>query len=330
VLTRHDVPLSTLTTLRLGGPARLLLEAGSEADLVTAVTSHPDALVLGGGSNVVLPDEGLPEVVLVRSSGVREDGPDLVVEAGEDWDALVARTVAEGRVGLECLSGIPGTVGASPIQNIGAYGAEVASVVVSVRALDRRTQEVVELPAQACGFGYRHSAFKAAPGRWVVLAVRFRLPLGEVGEPVRYAELARALDVPVGERAPAEAVREAVLRLRRGKGMVLDPDDPDSVSAGSFFTNPLVDAAPEGAPSWPDPSGLVKVSAAWLIEQSGFGKGWGDGRIGLSGKHTLALVNRGGGTTAELLEVARAVVAGVEERFGITLRPEPVVISAPG
>lgn len=329
MLTRHDVPLSTLTTLRLGGPARLLLEAGSEADLVAAVTSHPDALVLGGGSNVVLPDEGLPEVVLVRSGGIREEGHDLVVEAGEDWDGLVARTVAEGRVGLECLSGIPGTVGASPIQNIGAYGAEVASVVVSVRALDRRTGEVVELPAEACGFAYRDSAFKAAPGRWLVLSVRFRLPFGEVGQPVRYAELARALDVPVGERAPAAAVREAVLRLRRGKGMVLDPADPDSVSAGSFFTNPLVDTAPEGAPCWPDPSGLVKVSAAWLIEQSGFGKGWGEGRIGLSRKHTLALVNRGGGTTAELLEVAQGVVAGVEERFGITLRLEPVVVSAP-
>jgi UDP-N-acetylmuramate dehydrogenase len=330
VLTRHDVPLASLCTLRLGGPARLLLEAESADDLVAAVTAHPRALVLGGGSNVVLPDEGLDEVVLVRSAGVRRDGADLgadlVVEAGEDWDALVARTLAEGLVGLECLSGIPGTVGAAPIQNIGAYGAEVASTVVAVRALDRRTGEVVELPAAACGFGYRHSAFKAEPGRWLVLSVRLRLAEGELGAPLRYAELAAALGAQVGDRARAADVRQAVLRLRRGKGMVLDPADPDSVSAGSFFTNPLVPVAPTGAPSWPDPSGLVKVSAAWLIEQAGFGKGWGDGHVGLSSKHTLALVNRGGGSTAELLGVARAVVAGVEARFGITLAPEPVVV----
>jgi len=326
VLTRHDVPLSPLTTLRLGGPARLLVEAESAEDLVAAVSEHPRAVLLGGGSNVVVPDAGLDEVVLVRSRGVRVVGPDLLVEAGEEWDGLVAHSLELGLVGLECLSGIPGTVGASPIQNIGAYGAEVASVVVSVRALDRRTGEVVELPASACGFAYRDSAFKAAPGRWVVLSVRFRLEAGVASTPVRYAELARALGVELGERAPADQVREAVLALRRRKGMVLDPDDADSVSAGSFFTNPLVEVAPEGAPCWPDPSGLVKVSAAWLIEQAGFGKGWGDGRVGLSTKHTLALVNRGGGTTAELLEVAGAVVAGVEERFGITLRPEPVVL----
>lgn len=326
MLTRHDVPLASLCTLCLGGPARLVLEAESAEDLVAAVTDHPQALVLGGGSNVVLPDEGLPEVVLVRSRGVRRDGPDLVVEAGEDWDTLVARTLQEGLVGLEALSGIPGTVGAAPIQNVGAYGAEVASAVVCVRALDRRTGEVADLPAAACGFGYRHSRFKAEPGRWVVLAVRLRLAEGVLGAPVRYAELAAVLGVAVGERAPATDVRDAVLELRRGKGMVLDPGDPDTASAGSFFTNPLVRVAPEGAPAWPDPSGLVKVSAGWLIEQAGFGKGWGDGHVGLSTKHALALVHRGGGSTAELLGVARAVAAGVEARFGITLVPEPVVV----
>ncbi|HUR50665.1 MAG TPA: UDP-N-acetylmuramate dehydrogenase [Mycobacteriales bacterium] len=326
MVTRHGVPLAGFTTLRIGGPAGLLVEATSEAELVEAVQAHPDALVLGGGSNVVLPDDGVPEVVLVRSRGVTHDGPDVVVQAGEDWDGLVARMLSEGRVGLEAMSGIPGTVGAAPVQNIGAYGSELASSVVSVRVLDRRTGGVEELAAAACGFRYRHSGFKDDPTRWVVLAVRLRLGRGTASAPVRYAELARALGVGLGDPAPAEQVREAVLALRRGKGMVLDPQDPDSVSAGSFFTNPIVEAAPEGAPSWPDASGGVKVSAAWLIEQAGFTKGWGTGRVGLSSKHTLALVNRGGATRAELLGVARSVRDGVRDRFGITLVPEPVVV----
>ncbi|HUR15483.1 MAG TPA: UDP-N-acetylmuramate dehydrogenase [Mycobacteriales bacterium] len=326
-MTRHDAPLADLTTLRLGGPARLLVEATSEQELVEAVGLHPSALVLGGGSNVVLPDAGLDEVVLVRSRGVALEGDELVVQAGEDWDALVARTVAEGRVGLEALAGIPGTVGAAPIQNIGAYGSEVATTVVSVRVLDRRTGEVCELPAAECGFTYRHSLFKAEPGRRVVLAVRFRLATGTTSAPVRYAELARALGVELGSTVPADQLREAVLALRRGKGMVLDGGDPDSVSAGSFFTNPVVAEAPEGAPSWPAEGG-VKVSAAWLIEQAGFGKGWGSGPVGLSTKHTLALVNRGGATTADLLGVARTVREGVRARFGITLVPEPVVVGS--
>jgi UDP-N-acetylmuramate dehydrogenase len=325
VQTRHDVPLSGLTTLRLGGPAQLLLEPETEAELLDAVTSYPGALLLGGGSNVVLPDAGLPEVVAVRTRGI-EGADEITVAAGEDWDGFVVRTLGEGLVGLEALSGIPGSVGASPIQNVGAYGAEVASVITSVRALDRRTGEVGDLPAAACGFAYRHSAFKADPGRWVVLAVRFRLTRGSLGSPVRYAELAAALGVEVGQPAPAAEVRAAVLALRRGKGMVLDAGDPDTVSAGSFFTNPLVDVAPPGAPCWPDASGRVKVSAAWLIEQAGFGKGWGEGRAGLSGKHTLALVNRGGASTAEVLGVARQVRDGVQARFGITLHHEPVVV----
>jgi UDP-N-acetylmuramate dehydrogenase len=327
VLIRHDVPLSDLTTLRLGGPAGLLVEARSEADLVAAVTAHPGALVLGGGSNVVLPDAGLDEVVLVRSRGIDVDGDDLLVQAGEDWDALVARTLDDGYAGLEALSGIPGTVGAAPIQNIGAYGAEVASAVVSVRVLDRRTGEVLELSAAACGFAYRRSLLKAEPGRRVVLAVRLRLARGTQSAPVRYAELARALGVELGATAPASQVREAVLALRRGKGMVLDPADPDSVSAGSFFTNPVVPEAPDGAPSWPADGG-VKVSAAWLIEQSGFGKGWGAGTVGLSEKHALALVNRGGATADDLLGAARTIREGVRARFGITLVPEPVVVGS--
>jgi UDP-N-acetylmuramate dehydrogenase len=330
VLTRNDVPLSDLSTLRLGGPARLLVEVTTEAELVEAVRTHPDALVLGGGSNVVLPDEGVPEVVLVRTRGVSGDETGIWVQAGEGWDALVENALLHEHVGIETLSGIPGTVGAAPIQNIGAYGGEIAPFVLAVRVLDRRSGVVSELSPEECRFSYRHSTFKADPTRWVVLAVRLNLPSGTTSAPIRYAELARTLGVEVGATAPAKEVRAAVLELRRGKGMVLDPDDPDSVSAGSFFTNPVVDEAPEGAPSWPEAGGRVKVSAAWLIEQSGFGKGWGEGPVGLSRKHTLALVNRGGATTAELLEVAREVREGVQQRFGITLVPEPVVVGRKG
>ena len=329
MLERADVPLAPLTTLRLGGPARRLVTAWTAEEVVEAVTA--ESFVLGGGSNVVLPDEGLDEVLLVRSHGLsgRRDGDRVLlrVEAGEDWEALVASTVADGLVGLEALSGIPGTVGASPVQNIGAYGGEVARTVVSVRALDRRTGEVVELAAADCGFGYRTSRFKSDQ-HWVVLSVLMSLGTGTLSEPVAYAELARLLGVQPGKRAPAREVREAVLTLRRGKGMVLSADDPDSVSAGSFFTNPVVApaAVPAGAASWPDGGGSVKVSAAWLIEQAGFSRGWGDGPVGLSSKHTLALVNRGGARTADLMQVARAVRDGVRDRFGITLVPEPVVV----
>lgn len=313
-------PLAPLTTLRLGGPARELITCTTEEALAEA--GRGDGLVLAGGSNVVLPDAGLDRVVLVRTLGV--DG--LTVQAGEDWDGFVARSLAEGYVGLEALSGIPGSVGAAPIQNIGAYGGEVASFLSSVRALDRRSGAVEELRPADCGFAYRHSRFKADPDGWVVLSVTFELERGARSAPVRYAELADRLGVSLGDHAPATAVREAVLELRRRKGMVLDPADPDSVSAGSFFTNPVVPVAPDGAPAWPEPTGQVKVSAAWLIEHSGFSKGWGTGAIGLSSKHTLALVNRGGGTTAELLEAARTIRDGVRARFGITLVNEPVLV----
>jgi UDP-N-acetylmuramate dehydrogenase len=316
------VNLSELTTLRLGGPIADLRTCTSEAEVLAAV--EPGVVVLGGGSNVVAPDEGLDTVALIRNDGHFLYGGTVRALAGMSWDDLVVETLEAGLTGLEAMSGIPGTVGAAPIQNIGAYGAEVATFVQGVRVLDRTDGDVVEVPAADCGFGYRTSRFKREPDRWVVLEVHLELPTSP--SPVRYAELARTLGVEVGETAPAAEVREAVLQLRRSKGMVLDPADPDSVSAGSFFTNPLVEAAPEGAPSWPDPSGLTKVSAAWLIEQAGFGKGWGDGRIGLSTKHTLALVNRGGGTTAELLDVMRTVQDGVLQRFGIRLENEPVLL----
>jgi UDP-N-acetylmuramate dehydrogenase len=318
------VELSELTTLRLGGPAGALVEARSDAELVEA--ARDAALVLAGGSNVVVADDGVPgRVVRVLTRGVERAGARLTVAAGEDWDALVAMCVAEGLQGFECLSGIPGTVGATPIQNVGAYGQEVAETVESVRVLDRATGRVEDMSAADCGFVYRGSVFKYRDRR-VVLSVTFVLREGAMSGPLRYAELARALDVPIGGSAPLAEVRDAVLALRRRKGMVIDAADPDSVSAGSFFTNPVLETAPAGAPAWPEPDGRVKTSAAWLIEQAGFHRGYGNGRIGISSKHTLALVNRGGGTTEELMALAREIAGGVRDRFGIELHPEPVLV----
>ncbi len=230
-------------------------------------------------------------------------------------------------MGVEALSGIPGSVGATPIQNVGAYGQEVSQTIASVRVWDRRLRGVRTFANADCGFGYRTSRFKADPLRHVVLSVTFQLRQGDLGAPVEYAELARTLGVELGQRAPLVDVRRAVLDLRRGKGMVLDPDDHDTWSAGSFFTNPVVlDAAPEGAPSWSQPDGRVKTSAAWLIEHAGFAKGYGTDRVALSGKHTLALTNRGGATTADLLRLALEVRDGVELAYGIRLVNEPVLV----
>lgn len=348
--TGSRAALAPLTTLRLGGPAKRLVEAGSEQELIAAVREADRAgepvLVLAGGSNVVVADEGFHgTVVRVRTRGVeRRLEPDgrvsLTVQAGEPWDAVVATTVLEGLAGLECLSGIPGSAGATPIQNVGAYGEEVSSVITAVRVLDRRTGEIVTLPPEACRFAYRTSALRGGD-RHVVLAVTYLLARARESEPIRYAELARALDVGLGERVPLADAREAVLALRRSKGMVVDPADPDSVSAGSFFTNPILSRedfealkrrarerlGPETRPpAFPEPGGRVKTSAAWLIERAGFHRGYGDGRVGISSKHTLALVNRGGGTTAELLALAREIAAGVEAAFGVRLRPEPVLV----
>lgn len=316
--------LAPLTTLRLGGPAERYVEARTEAEVVD---NAPGAsLVLAGGSNVVIADDGVPGTVLrIVTRGVARDGMRLTVAAGEDWDALVASCVEAGLQGFECLSGIPGTVGATPIQNVGAYGQEVAETVESVRVLDRETGRVHDMPAAECGFVYRGSVFKYRDRR-VVLSVTFRMNESPASGPLRYAELARTLDVPIGGSAPLAEVRAAVLALRRGKGMVIDPADPDSVSAGSFFTNPILDTPPDGAPFWPEPDGRFKVSAAWLIEQSGFHKGYGNGRAGISTKHTLALVNRGGASTAELMRLAREIADGVERRFGVALHPEPVLV----
>jgi UDP-N-acetylmuramate dehydrogenase len=343
--------LADLTTLRLGGPAGRLVEARDDAALVAEVRRADAAgeplLLLAGGSNVVVADDGFPgTVVHIATRGIaeRETGAatTLEVQAGEPWDPFVARCVAAGLAGVECLSGIPGSVGATPIQNVGAYGQEVAETIASVRVLDRASGTVETLDAAACGFTYRSSAFKRAPGRWVVLAVTFALPRSACSAPIRYAELARALGVELGASAPLPDVREAVLALRRGKGMVVDAADPDSVSAGSFFTNPVLEASDfaalerrvheqlgDGArpPRFPEPDGRVKTSAAWLIERAGFHRGHGDpGGIAISAKHTLALTNRGAGSTAELLALAREIAGGVHDRFGVDLVPEPVLV----
>lgn len=341
-----QVPLAPLTTLRLGGPAGALVTATSADELVAAVAAADAAgqplLTLAGGSNVVIADEGFPgTVVLVRSSGIAvlRDGSGAVrvtAQSGEPWDGLVARCVAEGLAGVECLSGIPGSTGATPIQNVGAYGQEVVETVASVRVYDRLARSRRELTAADCGFSYRHSRLKDTD-RFVVLEVTFTLSAERLSRPVRYAELAAALHLQIGDRAPLADVREAVLGLRRRKGMVIDPDDPDTASVGSFFTNPVLPAPAFDAlvgragaipPHWPAGAGRVKVSAAWLIVRAGFVAGYGAGRVRISTKHPLALTNRGDATTAELLALAREIRAGVQAAFGVELATEPVLIGA--
>jgi len=342
------VRLADYTTLRLGGPARGFVRAGTEDELVDAVRAADAAggplLILGGGSNLVVSDEGFDGTVIqVATRGVgRDGGPGvLTVAAGEDWDAVVARSVAEGLAGLECLSGIPGLTGATPIQNVGAYGQEVSQTITQVRVYDRVTGEVTEIPNERCDFGYRTSRFRGA-GRFVVLGVTFRLAVQVLSVPVRYAELAATLGVPVGGQVESAEARAAVIELRQRKGMVIDPADPDTRSVGSFFVNPVLDApalaAVEAAarercgpdtrvPRFDAGDGLVKVPAAWLIEQAGFGKGYnpGDGAR-ISAKHTLALVNAGTASTAALLALAREIRDGVRGAFGVSLAPEPVLI----
>lgn len=345
-----DIELAPLTTLKLGGPAERLVKVTDTAELIRLVQAA-DAdgeplFFLAGGSNVVVADQGVAGTTIwIRTAGVEEreleDGRvSLTVAAGENWDRLVARTVDSGLAGIECLSGIPGTVGATPIQNVGAYGQEVSSTIASVLALDRQSDEVVTLAPAECGFGYRSSRFKG-DDRFLVLAVEFVLDPADESAPIAYAQLAGALGVEAGERVPLPVARETVLDLRRSKSMVVDPDDPDSVSAGSFFTNPLLTEVemallasraeellgPEDRPpAYPAPEGLAKTSAAWLIERSGFSRGFGEGAIGLSQSHTLAIVNRGGGTTAELVAFAQLIADRVETVFEVRLTPEPVFV----
>jgi UDP-N-acetylmuramate dehydrogenase len=355
-----DVPtLADLTTLRVGGPAERLVTATTTDELVDAVREVDDAdeplLVVGGGSNLLVGDGPVPgTVVRVATRGVTVEslddcsGASVRVAAGQPWDDLVARAVTEGWVGVEALSGIPGSTGATPIQNVGAYGQEVSSTIASVRVWDRAGQRVVTVANADCRFGYRSSAFKdssfgaGGTGRYVVLDVLFQLRLGSMSEPVRYADLARGLGVDVGARVPLAAAREAVLDQRRRRGMVLDDADPDTWSAGSFFTNPvLADAAFEAlqarvaerlgedvsVPAYPAGPGRVKTSAAWLIERAGFSRGHGlPGPASLSAKHTLALTNRGRARAADVVALAREVRDGVREAFGVTLVNEPVLV----
>ena len=335
--------LADHTTLRIGGAARTWLEPQTEADLIDAVRTADDAgqplLVLGGGSNVVVADAGFDGTVVHTGGlrGIRADdvaacsGAFISVAAGEPWDAFVATTIGSGQVGVEALSGIPGLVGATPIQNVGAYGQEVAQTIARVRVYDRQERRVVTRSAVECHFGYRTSVFKTFPDRFVVLTVSFQFRLGTLSAPIRYTELARALGIAPGDRAPIAEVREAVLALRRSKGMVVDPDDRDTWSAGSFFTNPVVDGAladglPTEAPRYPQPDGRVKTSAAWLIEHAGFSRGFGAGLARLSTKHTLAITNRGGATATDVMALAREIRDGVEHAYGVRLVPEPVLV----
>ncbi len=350
----HGVDLAPLTTMRVGGPAARMVHARTTDELVDAVREVDDAdeplLVLGGGSNLVIADEGFPgTVVRVETSGIRVEsddrcgGANLRVAAGEPWDDVVAHAVEQGWSGIEALSGIPGSTGATPIQNVGAYGQEVAQTVAQVRAWDRRDGQVRTLFGSDCGFTYRDSRFKRDPSRYVVLDVLFQLRVADRSEPVRYADLARSLGVELGARVPLADARTAVLEQRRRRGMVLDAADHDTWSCGSFFTNPILAAADmdaladrvrdrlgEGAPDlpvWPEPDGRRKTSAAWLIERAGFARGFGSpGPAALSDKHTLAVTNRGTARTADVVALAREIQAGVEAAFGVRLVNEPVLV----
>lgn len=344
VETGTQVTLASYTTLRLGGPAKAFAVAATTDELVEAVRAADRTgerlLLLGGGSNLVVADAGFDGTVLkIATEGWTVEGErdgELLVEvaAGQNWDEFVAAMVQRGAGEVECLSGIPGSVGATPIQNVGAYGCEISDVLESVRCYSRVDGEVTTMSADDLGFAYRTSVLKGTDSG-VVLSVRLRLRADGLSQPIRYAELARALGIAAGERAPLAAVREAVLALRRGKGMVIDPADPDSVSAGSFFTNPVLapdeaDRLPSDAPRFAQPDGRVKTSAAWLIDRAGFAKGHAvpgsPARATLSTKHTLALTNRGDATTADLLALAREVRDGVEARFGVRLEHEPVLV----
>lgn len=342
------MPLSELTTLRLGGPAGRLITATNERAVIAAVRAadeaHEPLLLLAGGSNVVVSDAGFPgTVVRILTTGIESGhGGYVTVQAGEPWDPFVERCVRSGLAGVECLSGIPGSAGATPIQNVGAYGQEVSEVITSVRVYDRHAEAVADLSCEDCEFAYRQSVFKRNPSRWVVLAVSYRLDRQSRSRPIRYDELAHELSLSIGDDAPPEEVRDAVLVLRRRKGMVIDSTDPDSVSAGSFFTNPALTseefarfhervrvltggvARPRAFPTC---DGRVKIAAAWLVEHAGFCRGYGSSQgIAISSKHTLALTNRGGGTTTELVALARKIADGVWRTFGVELLPEPVLV----
>jgi UDP-N-acetylmuramate dehydrogenase len=333
-----DVPLAPLTTLRIGPVARRLITCTSTEQIVEVLRASDDVLVLAGGSNVVLADDLTDlTVVLLANTEITVEGNIVRAEAGAPWDDVVVTSLAHGLGGLECLSGIPGSAGATPVQNVGAYGAEVADTIRRVRLLDRRTGEDRWVTPDVLQFGYRTSILKHSQAA-VVLEVEFALDAEGRSAPMRYGELAAALDAEPGSRTDPVVVREAVLSLRRSKGMVLDEADHDTWSVGSFFTNPVVSTGEfdrlrsqiDGpVPNYPAPDG-VKLAAGWLVERAGFGKGYpGDGAPArLSTKHALAVTNRGGATTTDVISLARAVHDGVRTTFGIDLTPEPILIGA--
>ena len=327
--------LNQYTSLRVGGPAKIFISVATEDEIIAAIEAAGDApiLILGGGSNVLISDQGFDGTVIHIANNQAQSevdacsGATLTIGAGENWDEFVAATIARGFAGLETLSGIPGTVGAAPIQNIGAYGHEVSEFITRVRTYDRVAKAVKTFTNSECEFEYRNSIFKRTPGRYIVLSVQFQIRRGEISTPITYAELAQKLGIEVGQKAPVVDVRDAVLELRGAKGMLLDADDHDSWSAGSFFTNPIITAEvasslPAGAPQWPLGDGRVNTSAAWLIENSGSAKGRALGGARVSSKHVLALTNSGSATAEEIAQLAREVRASVLEKFGITLEPE--------
>ena len=327
--------LSQYTSLRVGGPATKFVEVATEAEIIEAIESAEGTpiLIMGGGTNILVSDAGFDGTVIrISNNKIEEEvdacsGATLTIGAGENWDSFVETTISRGFAGLETLSGIPGTVGAAPIQNIGAYGHEVSEFITRVRTYDRTEKKLKTFTNSECDFSYRNSHFKAHPGRYVVLDVAFQLRIGEMTSPITYSELARALSIEVGEKAPIRICREKVLELRAGKGMLLSEKDHDSWSAGSFFTNPVVSAEvantlPADAPRWPMANGQVKTSAAWLIEHSGIHKGDSHGGARVSSKHVLALTNSGNATASDIAALARLAQKKVFETFAITLEPE--------
>lgn len=327
--------LNKYTSLRVGGPAKSIINVSTEDEIIAVIEAAGDSpiLIIGGGSNVLVSDQGFDGTVIHIANNQAESevdacsGATLTIGAGENWDEFVRTTISRGFAGLETLSGIPGTVGAAPIQNIGAYGHEVSEFITRVRTYDREAKAVKTFTNSECEFEYRNSIFKRTPGRYIVLSVQFQIRRGETSTPITYAELAKKLGIEVGEKAPVVDVRTAVMELRAAKGMLLNPDDKDSWSAGSFFTNPIISveiasALPEGAPKWPLTDGRVKTSAAWLIEHSGIDKGHTHGGARVSTKHVLALTNSGNATASELVALAREVRTAVQVKFGITLEPE--------
>ncbi len=327
--------LSDYTSLRVGGPAKKFVDVSSEAEIIAAIEAAGDSpiLIMGGGTNILVSDSGFAGTVIhISNNSLKSEvdacsGATLTIGAGENWDEFVAMTIERGFAGLESLSGIPGTIGASPIQNIGAYGHEVAEYITRVRTYDRIAKGLKTFTNSECEFSYRNSHFKAHPGRYVVLDVQFQLRIGAMTAPIMYAELAAKLGIAVGDKASVVATRTAVLELRGMKGMLLSKTDHDSWSAGSFFTNPIVskeiaDALPADAPRWPTEDGKVKTSAAWLIEHSGIHKGDEIGGARISTKHVLALSNSGSATASDIAALAKRARDHVQEKFGITLVAE--------